>query len=245
MKACTRAVIERGATLTHLHCEPPLTVRRVHTDESGTCALCIVGTAAGPLAGDEFALELTLGDGAVATLQAAGATVAQGGGGTRSMSTTVTLGAAARLVARPGPVIVANSSRVGVTVTIDMAADAALQWHETIVLGRTREEPGAATLRWDVTRAGRPVLRQFVDLGDPALAAWPGMTGGRRVLATALICDPRTSAATVVHSPTAVTARLDEHTTLVTVFGHDAAGAAVALGDAVQETTRWSNASRR
>ena len=32
------------------------------------------------------------------------------------------------------------------------------------MLGRTGERPGLATLRWDVTRLGHPVLRQFTDL---------------------------------------------------------------------------------
>lgn len=226
MRARTSAVVEPGGKLGYLRCEPPLTVRQIRADSLQTCALCLVGTAAGPLAGDDFALSLTLRDGASATLQAAGASVAQGSGGTRSMQTTVTLGAQTRLVAHPGAVIVARGSRVDVVVSIDLAADAAVEWHEVIVLGRTGERAGAATLRWSVTRAGRPVLRQFVNLADPALANWPGMTAGRRVLATALISDPAVRASSVVHSPTAVTARLDEHTVLVTSLDHDTSAAA-------------------
>jgi urease accessory protein len=243
MRAFTSAVIERGGRLAELRCEPPLTVRQVHSDDTRTCALCLVGTAAGPLAGDDLALDLTVRDGAHATLQAAGATIAQGGGGSRSMYTAVTLGARARLVAHPGAVIVARGSRVDITVCLDLAADAAAEWHELLVLGRTGEDPGAATLRWNVTRGGRAILRQFVDLADPALAAWRGMTAGRRVLATALICDPTRPATTVVHSATAVTARLDEHTSLLTVLAHDTAEATVQLSVQLSAVRRTAPAS--
>ena len=109
----------------------------------------------------------------------------------------------------------AHGGRIDVAVSIDLAADAAVEWHELIVLGRTGEPPGAATLRWDVTRAGRPVLRQFVDLADPRLAAWRGMVNGARVLSTVLVSDPRIEARTVVHSAAAVTAKIDGSTTLV------------------------------
>jgi urease accessory protein len=222
MKATTTAVVQRGGRLGHLNCQPPLTLRQVRSDDDGTCALCLVGTAAGPLAGDDLTLELTLRAGARATLQAAGASLAQGGGGTRTMRTTVTLEAGAALVARPAPLIVAHGGRVDVAIVIELADDAAVEWHELLVLGRSGESPGTVTLRWDVTRAGRPVLRQFIDLADPALAKWRGMTHGARVLATRLVSDPSTSATTIVHSPTAVTARLDQHTTLTTVLGDDA-----------------------
>jgi hypothetical protein len=73
-------------------------------------------------------------------------------------------------------------------------------------------------MRWDVTRAGRPALRQTVDLADPELVGWPGMLGGGRVLATALISGPGIIGKTIVASPAAVVARLDEHTLLATAL---------------------------
>ena len=153
------------------------------------------------------------GAGARATLQAAGASLAQGTGGAARCAPRVTLDAGARLAAGPAPLIVAHGSRVDVTVSIDLAADAAVDWHELLVLGRTGEPPGAATLRWDVTRAGRPVLRQFVDLADPLLAAWRGHDQRRAACwRPHWSATRRSTARTVVHSPTAVTARLDDHT---------------------------------
>jgi urease accessory protein len=133
----------------------------------------------------------------------------------------------ADLVADPGTLVVCRGSRVDVHVELTLGAGATVQWRELIVLGRTGEPAGRATLRWDVTRLGRPVLRQFVDLADPMLTAWGGLTARRRVLACALICDsdPARAARTVVASAMAVAQRVDDHTVLVTVLDDDATGA--------------------
>jgi urease accessory protein len=238
VRAHTTAVVEAGGRLSQVDCQPPLTLRQVRSDDAGTCALCLVGTTAGPLAGDDLTLDLVLGADARATLQAAGASIAQGSGGARTVRTAVTLDAGSHLVARPAPLIVAHGGRVDISVSIELAADAAVEWQELIVLGRSGEPPGAATLRWDVTRAGRPVLRQYIDLADPVLATWRGLTNGARVLATRLVSDPSIRTATVVHSPASVTARLDEHTALTTVLGDDAAQVEAAMRRTVLETVR-------
>ena len=79
MIARTTAVIEPGGVLGELACAPPLTLRQVHgADGQGRCELRLVGTAAGPLAGDDLSLCLQLRAGARATLRATGASVAQG-----------------------------------------------------------------------------------------------------------------------------------------------------------------------
>ncbi|HEY3717850.1 MAG TPA: urease accessory protein UreD [Jatrophihabitantaceae bacterium] len=213
MRASASALVEPGGVLRHVESAPPLTLRRVH-GPPGTAALCLVGSAAGPLAGDELGLTLDIrGD---TTLVAAGATIAQGGAST--LHTQVYLSAPMR--ADPGPLIICAGARVDVTLDITLAADATLQWHELLVLGRSGEPPGAATLRWNVTRDGQPLLRQFVDLTDPELVAWPGLLHGARTLATTLCVGPDLDARTVVHSPTDVTQRLADHATLRTTLGY-------------------------
>ena len=225
MIACTTAVVEPGGVLGSVACEPPLTLRQVRGEDPGRCELRLVGTAAGPLAGDNLSLSLRLAAGARATLRATGASVAQGrGGGAAALSFRVDLAAGASLVADPGALVVCAGSRVDVRLSLALGARAAVQWHELVVLGRTGEAPGRVTLRWDVTRLGRPVLRQFTDLDL-------GLTGGRRVLACALIADPGLVARTVVASPTAVAQRVQEHTLLVTVLDDDAARATDQLND--------------
>jgi len=219
--ARTTAVVEPGGVLGELSCAPPLTLRQVRSDDPGRCELRLVGSAAGPLAGDDLALDLRLRTGARATLRATGASLAQGRdrGGAAALSIRADLAAGADLIADPGALIVCQGSRVDVRVELALAEDAAIEWHELIVLGRPGEPPGQATVRWDVTRGGRPVLRQFVELD-------PGLTDGRRVLACALIAGPAVAARTVVAGPAAVAQRVDEHALLLTVLADDAAAAA-------------------
>jgi len=158
-----------------------------------------------------------------ATLGAAGASVAQGGGGERTLAIRADLGQGADLIAEPGVLVACAGSRIEVRVEITLGAGAAVDWRELIVLGRTGEPAGQATLRWDVTRGGEPVLRQFADLG-------PALYRGGRVLACALISDPAASMRTAVESAVAVAQRLNDHTVLVSVLEDDAARAVRRLG---------------
>jgi urease accessory protein len=224
--ARTTAVVEAGGVLGELACAPPLTLRQVHGAGQGRCELRLVGTAAGPLAGDDLSIGLQLRAGARATLRATGASLAQGraGQGAGSLSIRADLAERANLVADPGALIVCRGSRVDVRLELALGAGAAVDWRELIVLGRAGEPPGHATLRWDVTRLGRPVLRQFVDLDL-------GLTAGRRVLACALISDPVSAPRTVVVSPVAVAQRVDDDTLLVSVLDDDAARATRQLDD--------------
>jgi urease accessory protein len=247
--ARTAAVIEPGGVLGELACEPPLTLRQVHSDIRGCCELRLVGTAAGPLAGDDLSISLQLRAGAHASLRATGASLAQGrgcretsdrdgrGSGAARLAIRADLADRSCLVADPGPLIVCAGSRVHVRVELALGAGAAVEWRELIVLGRTGEPPGAVTLGWDVTRQGRPVLRQFTDLGDEALTGWAGLTAHRRVLACALIADPAAVARTAVASATSVAQRVDDQTLLVTVL-HDDAAAALSELDGLCATAR-------
>jgi urease accessory protein len=246
--ARSRAVIGPGGRLAELACQPPLTLRQVRAADPAVCALCLVGSAAGPLAGDDLTLTLDVADGASAVLQAAGAQIAQGraGRGTSCLCFRATVGAGGRLRADPGALIIRPGGRAAARVDLRLAADAAVDWRELIVLHRGPARAGggepaepdgagggeaadgaapAVTLRWDVTRAGVPVLRQLVDLTDPGWQRWPGMIADRRVLASALLAGPGLAARTIVASPTAVAQPLAEGAVLVTVLADDAADA--------------------
>jgi urease accessory protein len=224
--AQTTAVVEAGGVLGEVACAPPLTLRQVHSEARDRCELRLVGTAAGPLAGDDLSVWLRLRPGAKATLRATGASVAQGRGhgDAAALSIRADLAEGADLIADPGALVVCRGSRIDVRVELALGARAAVEWRELIVLGRSGEPPGRATLRWDVTRLGRPVLRQFLDLDL-------GLTAGRRVLACALITGPAIAPRTVVASATAVAQRVDDHTLLVTVLDDDAARATQQLDE--------------
>jgi urease accessory protein len=225
VKVRSCVVVGAGGRLAHLDTAPPLTVRRVHAPV-GTCALCLVGTAAGPLPGDDLELSVCVAASARATLMSTGATIAQAGkmAGAARTRTRVALGSQARLIADPGALVVCEGAVVDVDMQIDLAPDATLTWHELLVRGRSDgTQPGSVRLRWNVNRAGKPLLRQHVDLADPLLREWSGMTGGRRVLASSLCVAPGLAARTVVDGPFAVASPLAADAALITVLGHDAA----------------------
>jgi len=228
MIARSRAVIGPAGRLVELACQPPLTLRQVTAARPGVCALCLVGSAAGPLAGDDLTLTLEVTDGGSAVLQAAGAQIAQGRTGQAGscLALQATVGGGGRLSADPGPLIIRPGGRVDARVDIRLAADATVDWRELIVLaGGGAPDPAAVTVRWDVTRRGQPLLRQMTDLTDPGWQSWPGMVAGARVLASALLAGPGVTATTIVAAPTAAAQQLAESAVLVTVLADDAAAA--------------------
>ena len=244
MIASTSARIRLGGVLGAVSSQPPLTLRQVQADEHDVCALCLVGSAAGPLAGDEYRLHLDVDPLARATLRAAGASIAQDRGGhDSSMRLSAHVGAGAFLDADPGALIVCKGSRVDVSVELQLAPDAHLQWRETVVLGRTGDsEPGAATISWEVRRGERPLLRQRVDLSDPVWRDW--LLGGCHVLSSVLLVGPDVQARTVVSTSTAVAQLIDEHAVLITVLAADGAQATAAIDELVRAFPRTPVYSR-
>lgn len=209
-------------------------MRQVRAEAQGAVGLCQVGTAAGPLPGDDLELVLDIGAGARVEFGATGASLAQGRGteAARVRSRAV-VGDFAQLRARPGPLIACRDASVAVEVSLALATNAHVEWHELVVLGRTGEPGGAVTLHWDVTRDRVPVLRQSIDLADPFLRTWRGMTAGHRVLGTVLISGPTVRARTQVFSPTAVAQRVAPDTVLITVLAAGAAEAKAVLESAL------------
>ena len=220
-----RAVVGPDGLLRSVHSRPPMTIRQVLSDDPGRCALCLVGSAAGPLAGDDVRFDLTLEADAAATLTSVGALIAQGrgAGAASALHTRVVLGARAEVNAAPQPVVVCAGSRVALTVSIELDPTASVRWREILVLGRSDESAGAVSVEWDVRRGGRPLLRQRLDL--TGAETWAGLLRGHRVLATELHAGPRVHAQTVVRSDRAVVLRVDDHCELLTVLADDTAGA--------------------
>ena len=145
----------------HLSCQAPLTVRRVHSAGS-ECALCLVGTAAGPLSGDDLELCLEVDQGAQATLVATGATIAQGRAGAAAalLRTVVDVGPDATFDADPGALIVCDGARVDAAVSVSLAASATLSWREVLVLGRAGAPARPGRFReWRFAWRWQPVRR--------------------------------------------------------------------------------------
>jgi urease accessory protein len=217
-------VVDRGGTLASVVSQPPLTLRQLCDEDQELCSLCLVGSAAGPLAGDELSFQLQILDGARARLCATGASLAQGAEGEAAATVrfAVSVGSAAELVADPGVLIVTAGAQVEIDVDLDLAEDARVDWREMVVFGRSNEAGGSVALRWRVERAGRPLLVQHIDLTDDTLRHWGGMLGGQRVILTVLRAGPDLDDRTVVLSEYAVTQTVAAGATLSTVLAPNA-----------------------
>ncbi len=158
---------------------------------SGPAVVHLVGSAASPLGGDELALTVRVGPGAALVLTGIAAAVALPGPHGAPSHSLVDLrlaeGASAEYL--PEPTVVTARARHRAELAADLAADARLRTREVLVLGRAGERPGTLTTTTTVVRGGRPVLRQRLTVGDPALDASVAYLAGKRVLATELCLD--------------------------------------------------------
>jgi len=232
MIAHSSAVVAPGGVLQYVRSAPPLTLRQVHAESPLTCALCLIGSAAGPLADDDLRLDIEALPGSRAIVSATGASIAQGREGQppSSMRTRLVIGEGARIAGDTGALVVAGGAAVNVDVDITMASGGQVEWRELIVLGRSGEPSGQALLRWNVMIGGRPVLRQSLDVNGRG-ADSPMLLGGHRVIASMLISAPDLSARTVVLHRDAVATRMSEHAVLLTVLADDVVDATLQLDE--------------
>jgi urease accessory protein len=232
--ALATAAVSASGAVRRFASAPPLTLRQVNGEDPSSTTLCLVGSAAGPLAGDQLTIELDVAEDARACLIATGAMMAQGDGDMPArLLTRVSVAAGATLDVEPGPLIVCAGGSVDVRIEIELDPTASLRWRELLILGRFNEPAGAVRLSWHVDSGDQPLLRQTIDLTDRERTAWPGMLQGKRVMLSELAVQPGTIHRTVVHSPTAVIQRLNENASLTSVLADDAA-AAVRVLDALR-----------
>jgi urease accessory protein len=215
VKAAAHLTVERDpdgrSIVRRLRSAAPLTLLPVR----GEPVVHLVGSAAGPLGGDELTLTVRVGPGACLTLAGIAATIAlPGPHGEKSRTTVhIELGDGASVSYLPEPTVVA------------LGVDAHLRTRETVVLGRAGEPGGELTTALHVTRAGRPVLRQRLTVTTDVLL-------GRRVLATELSTgDDRETASGTWWSRT----RLAGGGTLTTALADDTVTALHALAAPAHE----------
>jgi urease accessory protein len=154
-----------------------------------TAVVHLVNSATSPLGGDELELTVRVGPGARLRLSGVAATIAlPGSGGERSSSRVdIEIAEGGELQYLPEPTVITARARHFAELRASLAADAKLRIREVLVLGRTGERPGRLTTSQHVMRAGIPVLRQTLEIGDPELDASVAHLAGRRVLATELV----------------------------------------------------------
>jgi len=186
--ASARAEYVEGRTrLVEIRSEAPLVLR------STPDALYLVGGAAGPLGGDELALDVVVGCGACLAVRSAAATLAQPGPGSAPSRATLRfeVGDAATLDWHPEPLVSVQGSDHLVDTTVSLSRSARLNLVDELVLGCADEASGRIRVRCRVAREGAILLAHDLDLG-PGSPGWDGaaVMGGARALFTMLRVGP-------------------------------------------------------
>ncbi|MBB1245646.1 urease accessory protein UreD, partial [Streptomyces durbertensis] len=183
-------------TLPLLHSDGPFHLRRLRS-RAGRARVSVVGAMSAPLGGDRLRVDVTVEPSAELEMTTAAATIALRGATSAPATYDVRLAVAdhASLNWLPRPLISTRGSTLHQTYTVELAPTASLLLREEQLLGRTAEPPGHLVTRLTVRRAGRPLLDQRTDYGDPA-PAWdgPAVLGGHRATGQLLLVDPARSA---------------------------------------------------
>ena len=179
------AVVAEPARFTTLRSAPPLTLRR-----TAPGVVHLVGSAAGPLGGDDLRLDVTVAAGARTSVRSVAASLAQPGpaGGPSRLDVAIDVGAGGALDWRTEPTILVRGCDHRAATTIALGAGATLAWREVVVLGRHGEDGGSLLQRLRVDLDGRPLVRNDLAVGP----AWPDSqgpagVGDARVIGTAVL----------------------------------------------------------
>jgi urease accessory protein len=175
MKARAR-IVARPDGVVVLRSEPPLALRETPD------AVFLVGTAAGPIGGDDVLLEIEVCAGAELTIRSAAASVALPGPTGAPSRFTVRARVEGTLRWLPEPGIAARGCNHINDVRLQVARGGVVTWREEVVLGRDGEEPGSWTTRLSADFADQPLLRQTLEIGaegwdGPAVAGEAGAIG--------------------------------------------------------------------
>ncbi|MCT9932989.1 urease accessory protein UreD [Planotetraspora sp. A-T 1434] len=184
----TTAAGPGGATrLETLRSDPPLTLR-----QTGPGLVHLVSTAAGPLGGDRLELRIEVAPGTSLEVRSVASTLVLPGSspGDSWMVIDAQVGAGASLRFSPEPTVLAAGCSHRMAVRLWLEEDASAFWREEIVFGRHGERPGRCRARFDVTVAGRPLLRQELVVGDPSTDRSPAVYGDARCVGSTLVAGP-------------------------------------------------------
>jgi urease accessory protein len=167
----------------------------------------LIGTAAGPLGGDDLTLDIDVGAGACLVIRSAAGMLLLPGphGGTSALRISARVGPGGRLDFAPQPTVAAAGCDHRAAAQIDLAAGATLRWREEIILGRHGEPPGRCLSRLDVTVAGVPAYRGELTVGSPQTDRSSAVLDGAGAVGSVLLIDAaRPGAAAAVRDGLAV-----------------------------------------
>ena len=174
MRATATATVAGGdgaVWLSDVRSQPPLTLRR-----SGG-RLLVVGSAAGPVGGDELHLDLCVAAGAVVRIGTAAATMVWPGpsGAQSTMCVTIDVGADAHLEWHPCPTISVVGSNHRMSTVVRLGPGATCRVVEELGLGRGDEESGLLDASVRIERSRTPVVHHRERFG-PGVPGWGSTT---------------------------------------------------------------------
>jgi urease accessory protein len=179
VKGRARIVAHRNG-IAVLRSEPPLALRETPG------GIYMVGTAAGPIGGDDVLLEIDVGAGAELTIRSAAASVALPGPSGAPSRFTVRARVEGTLRWFPEPSIAARGCRHLNDVRLQVANGGRVTWREEVVLGRDKEHPGSWTTRMSADFGERPLLRQTLAIGAEGWDG-PAVAGEARAIGSVLV----------------------------------------------------------
>ncbi len=232
-RAAVATALSGGRTvLPVLRSAPPLTLR-----QTGPHAVHLVSTAAGPLGGDRFELDLDVAPGTSLRVGSIASTLVLPGRGESLSVVTARVGEGAALSFAPEPTVLAAGCSHRMVVRLSLAEGARVRWREEIVFGRHGEAPGRCHARFDATVEGVPLLRQEFVVGDPALDASPAVYGPARCVGTTLLAAPprRSPSQTVTGETVTREAVIGEAVTREAVIREAVTGEAIATEAVIGE----------
>ena len=223
MRASAHATIAGGdgaVWLSDVRSQPPLTLRR-----SGG-RLLVVGSAAGPVGGDELDLHLTVAPGAHVSIGTAAATIVWPGphGQRSTMSLTIDVGTGAHVDWHPCPTVsVAGSDHVMSTL-VRLEPGATCRIVEELALGRGDEPTGRLDTSVRIERDRSPIVHHRERFGE-GLPGWGSTTsiGGARYVHQEFRVggDSRESATVVAAAGSAARLQLADDVTVTLATGPD------------------------
>lgn len=149
--------------------------------ETGPGVVHLVGTAAGPLGGDDVTVAVLLRPGARLAVRSAGATIVQPGGQVcdSRLRLRLTVADGADLDFGCEPTVICDQAEHEAETTLELAGSGQVRLLEQVLLGRSNEPGGHWIGRTRLTRDGEPELRHT--LRSDLIAA-----DGTRVICTLL-----------------------------------------------------------
>ena len=188
MNACARvrAVAGRDGTVFEvLRAEAPLGLFPARCAEPGWARLWLVGTAGGPLGGDDVELRVEVGTGAALCVASVAASVALGGPAPSLLRVSVLVEPGGRLTWAPEPLVVTAHADHRVEVDLEAGTEARVWWRDELVLGRHGERPGRCVVAVRAALGGLPWLRHDLAVGPPGWDAG-AVVGAYRVAGSIL-----------------------------------------------------------